>query len=77
MRRYRVTMYYLSATAAAVEGNSALSMHIIEKVAETEREFKAELMDEFSRSVDDEISFGPVTDKGIAKNDHTTRISGK
>jgi hypothetical protein len=76
MRRFRATMYYLGATAAAVDGNAALRIYIIEAVSENENYFIAEMRDKFSRSVDDEISFGPITDKGEAKQDGTTHLTG-
>ncbi len=76
MRKFRATMWYLSATAAAVDGNAGMSMHIVEAVSENERMFKAEIRDRFSRSVDDEIEFGPITDKGESMQDDTTHLIG-
>ncbi len=67
-------MYYLSATAAAVDGNAGLRKYVIEAVSESESMFIAEMKDKFSRHVDDEIDFGPITDKGIAMQDDTTHI---
>lgn len=60
---FRATVWYLNDTAACVEGNAAITRHIVQREAENEDMFKADVMDSWSRSVDDDISFGPVSRK--------------
>lgn len=63
MALFRVTVWYVSATALAVEGYECLGRFIVERRSESEEMLKAEITDEITRHVDDEIFFGPVSTK--------------
>lgn len=61
--RYRATIYYLSASAAAVEGDAAIQRYVVEHEAESLAMFRADILDQFIQQPDDEVTFGPITEK--------------
>lgn len=63
MNRYRATVYVLSAMAAAVDGHAGITRRVVEQAAEDAGMFMAQVQDSYMRSVDDDVSFGPVTCK--------------
>lgn len=67
MNIYRATVYYLSAASECVEGDAGITRRVVEQVAESEGMFKAQVMDDYTRNVDDLVEFGPVTNKGRAE----------
>lgn len=62
VRTFRATVWTLSATAAIVDGDAALQRRIVTEKAETSEEFEAIIRDRFTWNVDDEVSFGPVSE---------------
>lgn len=64
MRRYRATVWHLSSTAAAVDGDSAISRYVTEEIAESADMAEAQIRDRYLRDVDAEVTIGPLTDKG-------------
>lgn len=63
--KFRATIWYLSAAAAAVEGNAGIRRYIVEHEAQDVEDFKAMVMDAATRHVDDSIEFGPITTKKV------------
>lgn len=61
--KFRATVWYASAAGLAVEGEKAFRRFVVERESESESMFKAEITDELSRDVDDEVHFGPVSHK--------------
>ena len=64
MRIFRATVWTLSAVAACVDGYAAIQRRIREELAEDEQDFEAGIRDEYIHDVDNEVWFGPITDKG-------------
>lgn len=62
MKTFRATVWTLSATAAIVDGDSALQRRIVTEEAETPDHFEAIIRDRFTWGVDDTVEFGPVSE---------------
>jgi hypothetical protein len=63
MKKYRATVYHLSSSAAAVDGDAGIRRFVTEEHASSVDDFKAQVRDRFLSDVDAEVSFGPVTEK--------------
>lgn len=63
MPLFRATIWTLSATAAAVEGNAGLERRVVEYSADDEEDFIACVTDSHTRHVDDSVSFGPISQR--------------
>lgn len=61
MTRFIATMWKLSATAEAVEGDAGITRRVVVGVAQDMEEFKAICTDTFTHHVDDSVWFGPVS----------------
>ena len=58
MKTYKATVY----TLTAAYGNEGIVMRVVERDASNVDDFKAVVRDEFTRDVDDEVDFGPVSE---------------
>lgn len=62
-KTFRATIWYTSATALAVEGDRGGSRYIVEHEAEDAEDFRAMVTDASTKHVDDEVVFGPISEK--------------
>ncbi len=65
MPRFRATIWVLSSTAEAVEGDAGITRRVLEWQADNENNFKADVLDRYALAdVDAQVWFGPITKKG-------------
>jgi hypothetical protein len=69
MPRFRATVWVLSGTAAAVEGDAGITRFVAEREARSAEFFKANVMDDYIHDLDAEISFGPVSEVDLAERE--------
>jgi hypothetical protein len=62
---FRATVWTLSAMAAAVDGDNAIRRRIVELSADDERSFEAAVQDWYIDNVDNEVWFGPISQKDV------------
>lgn len=62
-KTFRATFWYSSAASLAVDGDRGGTRHIVEHEAEDAADFRAMVTDACTHDVDDEITFGPVSEK--------------
>lgn len=63
MPRYRATVWTLSALAETVEGDAAIRRHIVERFANSKREFEASVRDDYISDPDNHVWLGPISEK--------------